>query len=58
MEIKDIKQKRTILDGKISELIRDFEIETETDVNRVSLTHVSSLTGETKTVGASIEISI
>ena len=44
MEIKDIKQKRTILEGKISELIRDFEIETETDVNRVSLTHVSSLT--------------
>ena len=58
MEIKDIKQKRTILEGKISELIRDFEIETETDVNRVSLTHVSSLTGETKTVDASIEISI
>lgn len=58
MEIKDIKQKRAILEAKISELIRDFEIETETDVNRVNLTHVSSLTGETKTVDASIEISI
>lgn len=58
MEIKDIKQKRAILEAKISELIRDFEIETETDVNRVNLTHVSSFTGETKTVDASIEISI
>lgn len=58
MEIKDIKQKRATLEAKISRLIKDFEIETETDVNRVNLTHVSSLTGETKTVGASIEISI
>lgn len=58
MEIKDIKQKRATLEAKISRLIKDFEIETETDVNRVNLTHVSSFTGETKTVGASIEISI
>ena len=58
MEIKDIKQKRKVLEEKISNLIRDFEIETETDVNRVNLAHVSSFTGETKTVDASIEISI
>ena len=58
MEIKDNKQKRATLEAKISRLIKDFEIETETDVNRVNLTHVSSFTGETKTVDASIEISI
>ena len=58
MEIKDIKQKRATLEAKISRLIKDFEIETETDVNRVNLTHVSSFTGETKTVDASIEITI
>lgn len=58
MEIKDIKQKRATLAAKISELIRDFEIETETDVNRVSLTRVSNVMGETKTISTSVEISI
>ena len=58
MEIKDIKDKRATLAAKISELIRNFEIETETDVNRVYLTRVSTFTGETKTISTSVEISI
>ena len=40
MDIKEIKQKRDELTDKISHLIADFEVKTETNIDRINIEKV------------------
>ena len=58
MEIKDIKEKKKTLESNIMNLIREFENETETVVNRVGNTRALNALGQTKDLYIQVDVEI
>ena len=58
MEIKDIKEKKKTLELNIMNLIREFENETETVVNRVGNTRALNALGQTKDLFIQVDVEI
>ena len=58
MEIKDIKEKKKALESNIVNLIREFENETETTVNRIGSTRALDALGQTKQLYIQVDVEI
>ena len=58
MEIKDIKEKKKTLESNIMNLIREFESQTESTVNRIGSSRVLNAKGETEKLIIQVDIQI
>lgn len=58
MEIKDIKEKKKELEASIVNLIREFETQTESTVNRIGSTRALNALGETEKLYIQVDVQI